>query len=223
MLGGNMKIKKINSRAEDIYFQMKTAILYGYPDFFPGDILNEARLAEFYKVSKTPVRETLNRLRHENLVEVIPYKGYLVTNLSYNDLIDLFQLRLILEPGAVEMAVRNITNHQLDRLKRMTYQDDIEKIEDSSLYFRKLNLEFHTLIAQSSGNKWLTDSVRQVLEQMQRALFHDVSKSELEPLHRKHWELVTAMQQRDSELATKLMKSEIEEAKIRILRYRNEI
>lgn len=217
-----MKIKTIKSRAEDVYFQLKTAILYGYSGFLPGDILSEAKLAEFYKVSKTPVRETLNRLRHENLVEVIPYKGYLVTNLSYNDLVDLFQLRIIVEVGAVGLAVRNITNHQLDILERMTYQSD-NKIEDTSLHFRKLNLEFHTLIAQSSGNKWLTDSVRQVLEQMQRALFHDVHESELEHLNQMHLELVNTMKKRDVGLAIKLMESEIEEAKNRILRYRNEL
>ena len=220
-----MDLNKTKSRAEYVFHQMKIAILYGYPNFMPGDFLNENKLAEYYKVSKTPVREALSRLRYENLVEVIPYKGYFVKNLSYDDLVDLFELRLILETSAVELAVKKITAEQLEKLESLTNQENVmrDKEEDVSLKFRKINLEFHRLVAEASGNKWLADVIKQVVEQMQRALFHRISESELGEMFQDHRDLLEAVKQKDAELAKDIMKKQIDNAKLRVFRYRNDM
>jgi DNA-binding GntR family transcriptional regulator len=212
-----MELTKTTSRADDVFNQMKTAILYGYPNFMPGDFLNENKLAEYYKVSKTPVREALSRLRFENLIEVIPYKGYIVSNLSYNDLVDLFELRLILETRAAELAVQKMTSEELKRLEELTVLRNIVNNEDDlSLQFRKINLEFHRLIAEASGNKWLAEMIKQVVEQMQRALFHKISESVLEELFDEHKELLEAFRQKDVEKVKIITKSQIDQAKARV-------
>lgn len=208
------------SMANRVYEEMKTAILYGYPNFKPGDLLNENRLAEMFNVSKTPIREALSRLRYENLVEVIPYKGYFVTNLTHQDLTDLFELRHILEISAVELAVANITPQQLSELESLT---DIEKIlydEDISLSFRKLNLRFHTLIAEASGNKWMAKTIKNVVEQMQRSMFQIITQEDLQAMFEDHRLLVEALHKRDVEEVKRLVELQIEHAKSRVMQYR---
>jgi DNA-binding GntR family transcriptional regulator len=214
-----MESNKTKSRADEVFDQMKTAILYSHPNFMPGDFLNENKLADFYKVSKTPVREALSRLRFDNLIEVIPYKGYIVNNLSYNDLVDLFQLRLILEVSAAELAVEKMTSEELKKLEDLTNLSTIiNEEEELSLQFRKINLEFHRLIAEASGNKWLAEMIKQVVEQMQRAQFHKISESMLETLFNDHKEILEAFKQRDVEQVKSVMKKQIDQAKSRVFK-----
>jgi DNA-binding GntR family transcriptional regulator len=217
----NNEINKKVSRSEHVYKELKIAILYGFPGFVPGSMLNENKIAEYFNVSKTPVRESLNRLRNENLVDVIPYKGYLVSNPSINELIDQFQLRIILETAAVELVTKNISDTQLEDLRYLTTKSSFID-EDFKLGFRKINLEFHTQLAVASGNKPLADVIKQVLEQMQRALFHNVSESEIEKHNQEHRELLDAIEKKNVELATKLIKQQIEFSKNRIFNYRME-
>lgn len=209
------------SRSEYVYRELKKAILYGFSGFLPGNLLNENKLAETWNVSKTPVREALNRLRNETLVEVIPYKGYLVSNPSVKELIDLFQIRLILESASVELATVNITDAQLDELRQLTLQSPLEPTDDFKLNFRKANLEFHTKVAEASGNPLLANLVKQNLEQMQRALFHNVSESEIDHHHQEHRELINALEEKNIKLAVDNIKKQIQLSKERIFNFRD--
>ncbi|WP_134702798.1 GntR family transcriptional regulator [Ammoniphilus sp. YIM 78166] len=217
-----MNTTKSQSRADMVYAEMKKAILYGYPNFMPDDFLIENKLAEYYNVSKTPVREALSRLRYESLVEVIPYKGYFVTNLSYQDLVDLFELRLILETNITGLAAQNITSQQLEELEGLTDQGIIDLRENLSLQFRKLNFEFHSIIADASGNKWMADVFKQVVQQMQRSLFHKINEKDLDELFEEHRELLAFLRDRDSQGALELVRMQIEKAKERVFQSRKQ-
>ena len=81
---------------DTVYDQIKTKIIEcEYP---PDSILTEARLMEDTGVSRTPIREAINRLAHENLVMVIPKKGILVKGITIRDIIQVFETREIIEP-----------------------------------------------------------------------------------------------------------------------------
>src|SRR5512135_1314271 len=82
----------------------------------PGSILNERELAKQLGVSKTPVRESLTVLDHEGLVRTLPRKGYLVSGYTVQDVHNFFDLRMILESAAVELAVSRITDEELEAL-----------------------------------------------------------------------------------------------------------
>ena len=96
-----------------------------------GTILNERDLAKQLGVSKTPVRETLTVLDHEGLVRTLPRKGYLVTPLTVQDVHNFFDLRVILESAAVELAVTRMTDDQFASLLSLvpdgSPDDDISK------------------------------------------------------------------------------------------------
>lgn len=83
----------------------------------PGDSLREAALAERLGVSKTPVREALGRLEKEGLVETTSFKGAVVSSYSREDLVEIYELRELLEGAAVRTAAERSTPEALDRLR----------------------------------------------------------------------------------------------------------
>ena len=138
----------------------------------PGVIFTETQLAKELKLSKTPVREALARLRREHLVEVSARSGYRASSITLQDARDLFALRMLLEEEAVRMAARHLPDpgylSRLEELCRTSYRPDDKA---SITQFLRANTEFHGMIARASGNPRLADMLLEVLDQMER-LFH---------------------------------------------------
>lgn len=118
----------------------------------PDERINEVQLARSLGVSRTPVREALNRLASEGFVSLTPNRGFFVRSLSTEGLIDLYEMRSIIECAAFRLMCERATDEQIGRLKAFweaivdDYQDhppDIILGEDES---------FHLLIAELSGN-----------------------------------------------------------------------
>jgi GntR family transcriptional regulator, rspAB operon transcriptional repressor len=85
----------------------------------PGDPLREATLAEQLGVSKTPIREALTRLEQEGLVETTSFKGAVVSGYSRQDLIEIYELRELLENAAARAAAESMSDEDRDRLRRI--------------------------------------------------------------------------------------------------------
>lgn len=102
------------SRAQQVYRSIRQDILT--TEIRPGALVLEAELADRYGVSKTPVREALQTLAAEDLVIAIPRRGYLVTSMSFHDVREVMELRLIIEPSLAAAAARNSTPELVERL-----------------------------------------------------------------------------------------------------------
>lgn len=139
-----MEMKKALSRTENVYRYIKDEIIYG--GIQPGELLNEGILAEQLEVSKTPVREALNGLKYEGLVDVIPYKGYFVKNLSLKEIKDLFEFRIFLEGKAAELATVRATNDQIEELKELASKKIEGELLNSKKSFLQINENFHTFL-----------------------------------------------------------------------------
>src|ERR1700759_4155963 len=87
-----------------VYRTLRDAILTC--EFQPGLELREQILAERYRVSRSPIRDSLLRLEHEKLVTVLPRQGYRVNPISWSDGEDIFGLRLVIEPACAAAAAR---------------------------------------------------------------------------------------------------------------------
>jgi len=135
---------KTISRTENVYRYIREKIIYG--DLPPGELLNEGDLAQQLKVSKTPVREALNGLKHDGLIEVIPYKGYFVRNLSIKEIRELFEIRIIIESKGVELATLRGTDEQIKNLKGIASNRIECELEISKKSFLQMNENFHTYI-----------------------------------------------------------------------------
>lgn len=86
-------------------------------EYEPGQILNEKVLAKEFGISRTPLREVLNRLEWEHLARILPRTGTMVTEIEYQKMMNVYQIRLEIEAMAGKLAAENITARHLSRLE----------------------------------------------------------------------------------------------------------
>lgn len=201
---GSKSMQKSKSLFEQLYNVLKSEILRCQLE--PGTEISEAELAERFNVSKTPVREALAALRQEGLVRTFPRRGYQVTPITFGDMNEQFDLRIILEAGVVELACSHITDEQLERLRELANvvyeKDERPTIEN----FIQANSEFHIAIAKASGNSRLHDLlVRQIVE-LERFFYLGAQLRDVnQETNEEHSEIVDALAKRDSKAARELM------------------
>lgn len=136
------------SHSERVRELLRSEILTGV--LRPGAIVLEPELAQRFEVSKTPVREALQMLMVEGLVAVLPRKGYMVRTLSFQDVREVMELRLILEPPLVAQAARTATAEQLQQLREIL---DRQFLETAELEDRlTAAAEFHRVAVVASRN-----------------------------------------------------------------------
>ncbi len=120
-----------------------------------GTRVTEIAVAESLGVSRTPVREALQKLAQERFLKSIPKAGYMVEDLSDNEIQDLFTTRMEIEQIAIQKAMDNIT---VDELKEL--DDNLEQTKmfiKSGEHFKitELDIAFHTIIYKAARSKSL--------------------------------------------------------------------
>src|SRR5438034_3847255 len=83
-----------------------------------GVFLTEKEIMKRYRIGRTPFREACNRLHHEHLLEVVPRRGYLVPQMSLQEVRDLFELRVLVEGAVAELAAVRASSKEIDELAR---------------------------------------------------------------------------------------------------------
>lgn len=125
----------------------------------PGGKIIIRELYEKYGISETPIKQALNRLVTEGLVESIPRKGMKVRSLKWEDIEELMEIRLMIETYYIKQAIQTVKNDPSIRLEFernvIEHKRMIENISDVNEYFRNYSLdqEFHWLFVKCSGNK----------------------------------------------------------------------
>lgn len=202
--------ERLSSRAEVITQALRGAIISG--EIPPGQVLFEGDLARRFGVSKTPVRESLNVLRAQGFLQVIPYRGYLVAPISIADVKDLFEARIALEEAIAELAAERISEEALARLAEIGRSDltfPNETSEDRFAWMAQ-NKTFHLEIARATGNRELLGIMDLVLDKVSRVVFLYYSKASLEEHRPSHLKIVEALRSRDPTRARLVMREHIE-------------
>ncbi|WP_108660126.1 GntR family transcriptional regulator [Acuticoccus kandeliae] len=135
-----------------------------------GDFLLEKEIAADLDMSKTPVREALVMLCDEGLVQLFPRRGYMVRTPSLEEILDTFDLRLILEGAAAERAAARIDADDLERLRDLA-RYDCRGGEHAHLHGADAlthSFDFHCLIARASGNRALAEQIERLLHSSRR-------------------------------------------------------
>lgn len=201
--------------AREIYMRLKTAILTN--EYLPGQYLTELELAEVFETSKSPVRDALKQLQAERLVDAVSKRGYVITTLTSSDVKERLQVRQILEIAAAELAVYQIGESGLDQLRQMV-ADLGSSIPDSDEKGQLLhNRQFHSAIAELSGNVYLAELIDHVHSDLQRALFADILSSSVETMKRDHEAIIESLAGRDSGMAKAAAARHVEETRLRVL------
>lgn len=184
----------------------------------PGTHLYEGQLAERLQVSKTPIRDALGMLVHEGFVEVRPRQGYRVTDITLADIQEVYQLRMLLEPAAAELAAERATADQLKRLKELAEESYVHGEVRTYEEFVVKNREFHVLMAEASGNGRLSAMLRKLLEEMQRLFLFGLDlRDSAEEQIAEHRELVDALLKGNHHLARDIATRQIETSRQRVM------
>jgi len=148
------------TRVEDIYAQLKTRVV-GF-GIRPGERLNEVALARDLNVSRTPLREALNRLLAERLVEFRPGTGFFCRTLEPETIFDLYELRRILETSAVMLACHRADDAGLDALRHETLDRGMQVSGLTVAQAVSRDEAFHLGIARLTGNGALVAQLQMI-------------------------------------------------------------
>lgn len=184
----------------------------------PGTEVSEPQLCAQYQLGKAPVRMALNRLAHDGLLRAIPRRGYRVLPITLKDIHDVFELRLMLEPAAAQMAAGKVDAQRLRVLDEACRQGYQARDVKSITRFLEANKALHVAIAQATGNGRLAAMVAQLLDQMTRLLHLGLGlRDRSREVQHEHRALVKALTRGDGETAQRISREEIEAARGMVL------
>ncbi|SOC48230.1 GntR family transcriptional regulator [Rhizobium subbaraonis] len=203
------------SLGDRVYSDLRNAITLG--EIRQGVVFNEADLIARYKVSSSPLREALTRLRQDGLVRVIARRGYAVTELSLKDFHELIQMRLIIEGAAAELAAPRITDAHIAELRRLSNTKLV--VDDKASYrnFMQANQDFHERIAEIADNGRLCRATSQIFDEIQRLLFADIGHGDGDELEHDHDEIIEALALRDGRRARSAVIRHIKQSRDRVV------
>jgi DNA-binding GntR family transcriptional regulator len=141
--------------------------------FAPGQRLNVDELAGRMGMSRTPVKDALNALANEGLVEILPRKGTFVAGLSADTIAEVFELRRALELLAAELLVERVSDDDLARLReRLAALDTPPTAGADADEHLQRNLAFHRLFVALAGNRTLLEMYEELNAHIQIARVH---------------------------------------------------
>ncbi len=111
----SVSLNNVFSLSKRIFASIEDDILSG--KYISGEKISESKLANELGVSRTPVREALNQLANEGLVELVPNRGALVKGISNDDIKEIYEIRAVIEGLAAKWATENITEQEISELK----------------------------------------------------------------------------------------------------------
>ena len=144
------------SLAKTIYTELKKSILK--KEYHGNALITEQKVAQEFGVSKTPAREALAQLCQEGYVTRYPSLGYVVKELSFQEVMDIFELRFVLESGAAKLIVKWATDEEISALC------DLLKLEgDTYEDYHVMNARFHAGIGKLTGNSYLFEDIQRMV------------------------------------------------------------
>lgn len=199
-LGDAMRLSATQRAYEDIKGQVLSGTLQ------PGDrILIDAICARL-EMSSTPVREALLALEREGLIRIVPRHGYFVSDISYREALDAYQLRFILEPIATAMAAQRVTDEEIADLRALADVPN-DGSEASSIRAIEHNRAFHVRIGEISGNQRLAKIMADLLDDMKRLTYVELRTEHTElDWQQEHENIVGALQRRDPRMAAEIVR-----------------
>jgi DNA-binding GntR family transcriptional regulator len=153
------------AKADDVYRWIRAAVAGG--SLRPNDRVNADQISRELAVSKIPVREAIARLSSEGTLVVLPNAGAVVAPLSWQELDDIQQARLVLEPQAAALAAERTPKVAVAELRSIIAATRRWASDQQGDLFA-LNRQFHLTLVALSGNELLTEMLDLVLHRVSR-------------------------------------------------------
>lgn len=208
-----------------IYQELLTGLLTGgYP---AGSRLREEALAASLSTSRTPVRQALQRLHAEGLLELQPNRGALVTEVSSREVDQIFELRAMLEGYACREAASRVGGPQLEQMAELCDRMEHELHGDHETDFAKisqLNLQLHRQFHEGSGNRYLVSLLAGVIRMpLVIHSFRHYTPAEMARSFAHHREILAALHANDGRWAESVMNAHVSAAHASLRRAREAV
>jgi DNA-binding GntR family transcriptional regulator len=200
---------RTRSRADFVYESLRDAISDGR--IAVGERVREEEIARNLGVSRTPVREALQRLHQRGVLVFGAGRGLVVAQLSHNQVLQLYAMREILEGSAARFAAQHATAADVAILYRL--QKELADAKPDPLLLVTLNRRFHHAIYEAAHNQYLMQTLDMLHESF--ALLHNATfrvptrRAESDEEHRR---IVLAIEKRDPDAAEEAAREHIRQA-----------
>ncbi len=213
-----LEIGNYKPLGEIVFDYLKNAIISG--ELKPGERLMEIAIANQLGVSRTPVREAIRRLEKEQFVEMIPRKGAYVASTTIKDILDVLEVRRLLEGFATAKAAERMTEEELARIT-VTHKSFLKAVEENDTEALIIyDNEFHERIFEASDNSKLIELTKSLSEQVQRhrlSYFNEFRDyDELKEWHEKIFEAIV---NKDSKVASEVAQKHVELIEKRVIEH----
>jgi len=203
--------------SERLYQALKRDIIRGLHP--PGEALGEKALAKRYKSSRTPVREAAVRLQQENLLRIVPNRGYFASSMTISWINEIYEFRAAIEGACAELAARKGNDDKLlEELASLAQTEYETNDRDTYEHFIHADTTFHIGMARLTRNPMLVRAVSDMRCHMERIMYAaiDIGYYGEAPV-KEHVDIVEAIRRHDSDLARRLMYEHILQSRAKVL------
>jgi DNA-binding GntR family transcriptional regulator len=175
----------------------------------PGSVIEESRLRQELALGRTPIREALQRLAHENLVTFVPHRGTFVCDINLTDLHRLTEVRTELEGYAARLAAERAAGS--DRAAMEMMLNELDHTDDSDVEnLMRLDQRIHRQIYRATRNTFLQAMLEESFNLSLRIWFLGLDRGvRLKAAVEEHRQLLEAIVKRDAEQATGVMRQHV--------------
>lgn len=197
--------RPVRSLADQVYDRLRRSIVSG--ELASGARLVELDIAATMGTSQGPVREALQRLEREGLVQRQAHSATFVTELSLDEMYELFSIRSVIEGFAIRHTVQSITPEQCDQLDALVEAMREEGRHDDMLGLTEHDMQFHRLICLWSGRRTLLRAWDPLYSQIQRFVVrtHKHYFASVTDIADTHAPIVAALRTHDAEEVTPII------------------
>lgn len=176
----------------------------------PGEKVSEAKLAEELRISRTPIREAIRMLESEGFVSIIPRRGTVVSDFTFEDLYEYFQVKACLESFSAFLAEPQMTERDINRLRRLNEEEKNAISSHDFAKFMRIHEDFHQIFLTKSGNEKLQKLNDQMMVHIKRLQSFFLQQPELfSHCAETHGDIIDAFHQHDGPRVRRLVEENI--------------
>ena len=153
------------------------------------------------------------RLQDEGLVEALPYRGYMVSEIDLGEINEIYYMRHLIEGAMSELAATHITEEELKTLTRLSAPETVVMNLEYDTYARS----FHSTIAKASRNTRLEDAFKRTYNDMRRLQYAGIGRPRPDEITHEHEAILDALRSHDADKARQLMEDHIDSIRNRAL------
>lgn len=199
--------KSARSQSERAYLLIRDQIVT--LKLAPGSVIEEGGLRQELGLGRTPIREALQRLAHENLVTFVPHRGTFVSDINLTDLHRLTEVRTEMEGYAARLAADRATTS--DRGQMQGLMAELDVIDGADVHtLMRLDQRIHRLVYQATRNPFLQAMLEEIFNLSLRIWFLGLDRGvRIKQAVEEHRQLLDAVVSRDGERAESVMRQHV--------------